>query len=260
MSISERKSNKYVFSLKDVDTDKVENQYGITLSSNITSVEEDLPTNITKLCDLINDVSIKETVSFLDDSKKKRTCNVSMIDFSTQTDVELLRYHCYWCRHPFDTRPIGCPIRYQSSCVKNKYRSHISNDMYTINENITISKRKSLVANKDIEIIHNEYYETDGVFCSFNCCKSYIKENKTKPIYQLSLMLISKMYKELTGCNIKNVTDAPSWKLLKEYGGQMNINEFRDCFNKKEYIYNGTINTFPEFRSIGNIYEDIIRF
>ena len=42
-----------------------------------------------------------------------------------------------------------------------------------------------------------EYYETDGIFCSFNCCQSYINDNKHIRLYDNSHMLLLKMYNDL---------------------------------------------------------------
>jgi hypothetical protein len=42
-----RKSNKYVFTLKNINTDTVDSKYNITLISNINHVEQ--PSNTTKL-------------------------------------------------------------------------------------------------------------------------------------------------------------------------------------------------------------------
>ena len=47
-----RKSNKYVFTLKNINTDKVDVKYNITLISNINN-NDNQPTNTTKLTHLI---------------------------------------------------------------------------------------------------------------------------------------------------------------------------------------------------------------
>ena len=91
-----RKSNKYVFTLKNINTDKVDMKYNITLMSNIN--HNDQPTNTTKLTELNIDHTM-DIISFLDESKRLYQCNISMIDFSSGKDVESFRYKCFLCKN-----------------------------------------------------------------------------------------------------------------------------------------------------------------
>lgn len=253
-----RKSNKYVFTLKNVNTEKVDNMYGIVLVSNISST--DIPDdNITHLSELNTERTVLEVVSFLDETKKVHQCTISMIDFNTGIETLLLRHNCYWCRHPFETKPIGCPVNYISSQAVKSYYSEISKDMYTIKEDITVSRRETIEDSR-ISINLREYYETDGIFCSFNCCKAYIKENKHNKLYNNSLILLMKMYNEMLGTTISVIDSAPHWRLLLEYGGHMSITEFRNCFNKTDYEKHGVIRNTPAFRSVGHLFEEKIKF
>ena len=118
----ERKSKKYTFTLKNINTEKIDTKYGITIISNIETNNErpNNTTNLSELADISNSIEI---VSFLDESKRLYQCNVSMIDFTTKKNCKSLNYHCYWCRHSFNTSPIGCPIKYNSTnAVKNYIR------------------------------------------------------------------------------------------------------------------------------------------
>ena len=134
------KKSKYTFTLMGVNVARINATYGIQNNSN-ELIEEKNSVNTTKLTELNTDKGTPEVISFLDESKKLHTCHVSMIDFQSRMDVNLLRYHCYWCRHPFETNPIGCPIKYIPSQAEKKYHSHISRDTYTIKENITEKRR-----------------------------------------------------------------------------------------------------------------------
>lgn len=253
-----RKSSKYVFTLKNVNTEKVYQKYGISLISNISSGE--IPEeNITKLSELNTDNHTPETISFLDETKKAHHCTISMIDFSTSTETLLLKYNCFWCRHPFETQPIGCPIKYISSTAVKSYYSEISKDMYTIKEDIPASRRQT-INDPRININVREYYETDGIFCSFNCCKSYIENNKHNKMYNHSLNLLMKMYNEMLGTTNSVIDEAPHWRLLREYGGHMSITDFRASFNKTAYEEHGIIKNTPCFRSIGHLFEEKIKF
>jgi len=253
------KKTKYLFILKDLDIDKIHQKYGIKLDKETSLVVND-DTTTTKLSELNNNKGFTpETISFLDESKKLHTCHVSMIDFTSKMDVNLLRYHCFWCKHPFDSRPLGCPINYVSPQVTKKYYSHISRDNYIIKENITKTRLLN-IEDKSVECSNDEYYETDGVFCSFNCCKAYINENKHNRLYDKSDMLLTKMYNNIMNTKTVIISPAPHWRILEHYGGNLNIIQFRESFNKIDYDYHGTTKLLPKFHSIGTLFEEKIKF
>jgi hypothetical protein len=62
---------------------------------------------------------------------------------------------------------------------------------------------------------------------------SYLHENCNNINYKDSGALIYMMYKTIFGeYPIKmNIRKALSWKLLKQYGGNLSIEEYRDMFN-----------------------------
>ena len=260
----ERKSKKYTFTLKNVNTEKVDTKYGITIISNIeTNIERpNNTTNLTELTDISNSLEI---VSFLDETKRLYQCNVSMIDFATKQNCKFLSYNCFWCRHSFNTTPIGCPIKYISTNVVKSYYSEISKDTYTIKENVSKMKKKIISDTVDstkysLDINEKEYYETDGIFCSFNCCKAYIKDNKHNILYENSENLLVKLYNDIHKCPDPNIVinAAPSWRLLREYGGHLSIQQFRENFNKSMFIYDGIVKNI--FKPIGTLFEEKIKF
>ena len=260
----ERKSKKYIFTLKNINTEKVDTKYGITIISNIETNNErpNNTTNLTELADISNSIEI---VSFIDETKRMYQCNVSMIDFTTKQNCKFLNYNCYWCRHPFNTTPIGCPIKYVSTNVVKSYYSEISKDTYTIKENISKMKKKIISDNEStkyfLDINEKEYYDTDGIFCSFNCCKAFIKENKHNILYENSENLLIKLYNDINNCCEPNIiiNCAPSWRLLREYGGPLSIHQFRDNFNKSIFTYDGIIKK-NIFKPIGTLFEEKIKF
>ena len=79
-----RKSNKYVFTLKNVNTEQVDQKYNISLVSNLSKINQ--PVNTTNLSELDHDKSL-DIISFLDESKRNFQCNATMIDFKTKTDI-----------------------------------------------------------------------------------------------------------------------------------------------------------------------------
>lgn len=110
------------------------------------------------------------------------------------------KYCCWYCRHnvPTDWHPLGIPIKY----------------------------------NKE-----NNAFECDGVFCSFNCIVAYLAEHNQYR-YKDSTVLLLMMYRHIFNKHrdITKISPSPSWKLLKEYGGHLSIEEYRNCImNSVEY-------------------------
>lgn len=251
---------KYTFTLNGVNILHLNTTYGIETSN--TQIEEDtsLSKNTTRLVELDKERGTPEVISFLDESKKLHTCQVSMIDFQSKMYVNLLRYHCFWCRHPFDSQPIGCPIKYVSSQAEKKYHSQISQDIYRIKENVTTKRRKDIDETDQLTLKIGEYYETDGVFCSFNCCQAWINDNKHDRIYDMSSTLLAKMYNTMMGTKMVVISPAPHWRLLEQYGGYLNIIKYRESFNKIDYKCHGITQKVPSFLPMGVLYEENIKF
>ena len=133
--------SKYVLLLKSINIDKINAKYELN-SNNPLLVDN--PSTTTKLSELSTEKGTPDVISFLDESKRSHVCNISMIDFNAKMNINLLRYHCFWCKNPFETKPIGCPINYVSEQAIKKYHSHISKDTYTIKENITSNRKEKI--------------------------------------------------------------------------------------------------------------------
>jgi len=266
------RSKKYIFTLVNINTEKIDQKYGITIVSNIFSNEKP-PDNTTSINELteMNSSAVINSISFLDETKRIYQCSVSMIDFNSGKDTEFLKYSCYWCRHPFDTRSIGCPLRYVSNKATKKYYSEVSKDNYTIKENITIMKKNILDTKQSfvfiplnnssvINVDEKSYYESDGSFCSFNCTKAFIKDNKHNPLYEHSEFLLAKLYFDMFGEKNVVINPAPHWRLLVDYGGNLTINQFRDNFSKTQYECRGILRNKDIFKPIGTLFEEKINF
>jgi len=83
----------------------------------------------------------------------------------------------------------------------------------------------------------NNKFNLIGCFCSFNCAKSYnidLNDNKYLKRNNLLNYLYYKSYNEE-----KEIIPAPNWKILKDFGGTITIEQFRDDFliNSTEFIY-----------------------
>lgn len=109
-----------------------------------------------------------------------------------------------------------------------------------------------------LKILKNNYYETDGFFCSFNCCKAFILDNKHKPMYDCSNRLLIQLYNQIYNTKITNIKEADHWRLLKKAGGPTTIDKFRDNFNHISYEYHGYISDIC--KPIGHLWEEHIKF
>lgn len=241
-------SKKYIFSLRGINIEKIEQNYNFVQSQSV----EIIPSNTTKIDDL--DCKKDKIISFLDESKSIKKCCISIIDFSVDN-----LYKCFWDKNeiPNGTSPIGCPIKYvPDKCVKT-YFSEITKDKYKISENISEQRFYEINNRNDKRITTEQkgYYETDGIFCSFNCCLSYIEEEKHNSMYRFSKMLLYQLYRDANNIDIKEIIPAPHWRLLRDFGGNLSIQEFRDGFNKIEYINHGMVS----FVSSGRLFEDKIK-
>ena len=258
---------KYIFFLKDINTEIIDQRFGIIIKSNIKTKDK-TPRNATKISDLCVNKNIHTVISFLDEAKKEHKCSISMIDFNTNNDILVsdIIYNCFWCRNfiPKTVKPIGCPIKYVASQVIKTYFSEISKDTYTIKENITANKQLILENetknNSNININNKNYYVTDGIFCSFNCCMAYITDNKIISMYNISEMLLLKMYNDIYSKEISLIENAPHWRKLIQYGGDLTIEEYRNSFNKIEYKNHGFISNIQKFNSLGIIFEEKLKF
>ena len=262
--VEKKKKKKFTFLLKNIDLDTIERKYGIVIVSNIDSKKSNLK-NTTNILDLASNED-KKYFSYLDESKKEHKCLFTMYDRLFGNLKDTTNTKCFWCRNDFTTIPIGCPIKYIPSQLVKTYYSEITKDKYIIRENISKQKTdkvENILKNKNdkkINIRKKDYYETDGLFCSFNCCLAFIEDNSHIPLYIDSKMLLSKMFYGLFDTK-EEIIKASSWRLLKDYGGNYTIEEFRNNFNKVEYTdISNIVKNLPSCKSVGFLYEEKIKF
>ena len=252
--IKEKKNKKkhYTFSLKNVDISKIDNKYGISIAQNLQSIET--PKNATSIDNLQISAKHNNYIPFIDKSKKHY---VSMIDSISKQKLQCSC--CFWCRHSFEHVPIGCPIRYVNSYAVQHHVSEITKEKYSI---VHKMPKNVLLNNSNTSQVTNDYYETDGCFCSFNCCMAFIQDNTHNSLYVNSKYLLMKMYAEIfSQTKLSKIQPAPSWKLLKVYGGFMGITEFRNSFGHYIYIDNQyRISSLPKTIPIGHVFEEHIIF
>lgn len=256
--MKKERRNRYVFSLRDVNIEKVDNRYGL---DSMSLSEDIIPENTTKLVDLDITNKTPEVVSFLDESKRLRRCKVSMINIKRLNNPgNTHQCRCFWDRNiiPKNIQIIGCPVKYIPSRANKKYYSEMTKDHIHINEPITEKRISEINKRCDtrLSVIENSYYETDGAFCSFNCVMAFIKDNKRNSLYRDSEMLLLQLYQDLNDTKILEITPAPHWRNLIDHGGNMTIDQFRESFNQKEYVNYGIITCM----SLGRLYEERYKF
>ena len=258
-------TKKRTFMLKSINTqqivDSIKAEYGLTLTSNLTKKEESSFTKTTKISDIITTVEQENSISFLDENKKHLKCTASMVEFSSKKTLpENTHVYCFWDKHPFQSRPLGCPIKFVNSMLEKSYTSHITKDKYYMKENITKNKLEYIMqetkdqnSHIDIQPVENNYYLTYGIFCSFNCVLAFIKENNHDLFYRESFCLLHSLYEDLTGEKVKKMTPSPHWRLLKNFGGPMTIEEYRKSFNMVDYEF---MFNLRDIKSISKIYKE----
>lgn len=249
---------KRTFMLKNVDIRVTNMKYGLVIVSNIEKDAND-STKTTKIADIFT-TDVETSVSFLDENKKNYKCAISMLEWSTQKKLpDQTSIKCFWCKSSFKTKPIGCPITFCNSMIEKSYVSHITKDKYFMKENINKKKLESALETDgiDIEPIKKDYYLTDGCFCSFNCILAFIKDNKHDMFYKDSQSLLHSLYYQMIGKKVGKLIPAPHWRLLKDFGGQLDIEEFRRTFNVIDYDFMFRIRDLREMRTISNVYKEI---
>lgn len=248
-----KKEKNYNFTITNICLNSVDLRYGFIANDSVETK------NITKLTDLNTNKCIPITISFFGEGKESHKCNVSMIDFTSKSNTNSLRYHCFWCKNPFDTLGIGCPISFVPKKFSRKYTSIINQNKYVIEEDTT---KDSLPDDTTLNLVGEAYYQTDGVFCSFNCCSAYIADNNKNPLYTNSRVLLINMYNDMFTKQIKTIPPAPHWKTLTHYGGHLSISEFRESLVNVEYKNQGCMRhvEVPNQVSLVTLFEKKLKF
>lgn len=123
----------------------------------------------------------------------KRTEDVRMVRIFKDRMPENTDVWCWWCCHQFDSRPLAIPIQYDS--IKDKFLLM-------------------------------------GVFCSFSCCKAYTLSSQiyNKPIITSNIKIMAKRM----GINYnERIVPAPPRQILKVFGGDLTIEQFRSMSTHK---------------------------
>lgn len=183
--------SQYVKNRKNIEVFNEEEDEGLPLT--LISPEED----DVSMVDILHEKS-KRAYYFLDARKTQIKVWPNMVDATLAGSLPVSTTKlCWWDRHPFQNKPLGCPLRYIPGKEKDTY-------------------------------------ETEGYFCGFPCCKAYIINQRAEIKYKESLALLSMMFMSFYG-KLDYIPIAPTWKVLKDYGGHLTIQEYKSAIGRLEY-------------------------
>lgn len=243
--MSEENSTQYIFKLTEIDVIKILEKYyefkvtdedsGIVLPSLMEDESECKELNVTSLLHETSD----RYITWLDPLHSEVKMWIHMKDFTTGSLPITTDKPCWWCRESFQTHPIGAPLKYHPHVKEGKIYDVCKCNLDKLNFNSET----------------NDFFETEGIFCSFPCVKAWISEKaKTDVKYRHSGELLTQLYYKLYG-KIEILPKAPSWKLINKWGGHLTINEFRNTYCTLHYIFTES-STKPFMYSIGHYIEE----
>lgn len=246
MTSKSKGSEKYVFMLHDIDINDINKRYCL-YDKKATGLNTQEPTYETTNIQELD--SNPPKMVLVDECKSKHDCHISIVD-SNNCNKMLC---CFWCRNKIDnsTISIGCPIQYIGDKAIKTYKSELSKNVYSIIQDIPNGERVLHLENTKTHRI--DKYIVDGSFCSFNCCLSYIEDNTHLSIYTHSKMLLFQLFMSIFPDKNINIKPSPHWRLLKEYGGHLTLDKFRENIDTIQYVYHGHI--LP-FTPIQHMYEE----
>jgi len=159
---------------------------------------------------------------FFDSKKIKIKLWPIMMDHTTDNVLSLFTNKpCRNCHHQYETHPIGCPVSYFPHDPSPENPKRIKIESFLKENNFPMDK--------------TDFFETEFMFCSFPCIKSYImsflSKNPQSYKYTNSLSYMYLLYKKIfnvTGNEIL-IPSANPIEALACYGGHLKIDEYRDC-------------------------------
>lgn len=243
IEMTRKESKKRILFLEGVNAEEVEKRFKEQQSEDEfadypeRSDDEGVGRLTTKLSDLNTGNNIPNFITFLDPSKNKIKVWITMRDYINYGPLpERTDIWCYWCKHPFNTSPIGLPIKYYEEGEIVEYKDTLikvpKDDTAKPTPKSSRNRKKKSKPKKNVE---DDYFETYGIFCSFNCAEAYRIEKKHEPLFRESKQLLRFLYFKLYN-NFVDITPAHHYEAcLKVFGGKLSIKEFRKSFCKVVY-------------------------
>lgn len=172
------------------------------------------------------------------DVKNRIRIYTTMIDAHQQKCLpQSTNKPCWWCGYEFETIPLGIPLCYHPHTDKT------SSDIH------------KFLTSRNFQAQTNDFFETDGLFCSFPCCKAHLVANGFKGKYKNSFSLLTLLHVKLYG-DINVIPSAPPRELLEKWGGSLTIEEYRNKFGRYQYFKTPNIKR-PFMFSISSIIEEV---
>lgn len=110
------------------------------------------------------------------------------------------------------------------------------------------------------EHYYNDTFYSSGFFCSYNCACAFNIDINDENVSKRN-SLLNYLYKKTYNITI-DIIPAASWKILKDFGGSISIDDFRDNFtyNTMNYLYikPPSISRISYVEKVPIIEEDII--
>jgi hypothetical protein len=210
-------------------------------------------------------IETNEKIKIYDEIKRQK----ELWTYPYDLNKNLSQIRCHWDHHTFDNTQsnyVVCPLNYTPKQVAIKGQNEINTHIGDVNSTTTINSfiiKENIPRCKDINNLEDKsasklissaikynsniknlievtsgYYETDGVFCSPECCLAFINNEKSKAggsKYIDSERLLHSML-GLT----QRILPANHYRLLESYGGKLTIEQFRNNNKSVKYEYHGT--------------------
>ena len=253
----------------DIDNRIIQKSFNNNISTNHTFIQNSVPNvsmsvNNTKIDDSINSMYSIDDISLI----KSKLIPDSFLFFDYKNKEVPLYYNCrnhktlealplktnilcYWCRHSFNTCPIGIPVNYHPSEYIQEFskldflcKGGTGNDAFgkknIIKTKLTIKQREKYENNiKEGKmsgyIIKKEYFDVDGIFCSFNCAYAFVKDSK-EFIYRDSYTYLLRLAKLVYGRDVE-IKPSLHWRMLTIFGGNMDIDIYRKASVNLDIVY-----------------------
>ena len=199
--------------------------------------------NIKEVDDLIN--TEEEKIIFHLPITIEEVNNVEVVDVSVDTDIFIKSEKDIFCskiniKNDSDlTETLKTSISITNQTCANNSIHKIATHNLIFSQNTKCWWCRNCFNTPGLELPEDYYNETffcTGNYCSFNCMKKYnleLNDSLTWKRDSLINLFYFKLYNKYTEIN-----PAPHWITLKEYGGCLTLEEFRNNFiiNSKEYI------------------------
>src|SRR5436190_4760624 len=122
------------FSLKIANIDQVHTTYKLVENVSLpvfTASTVSHPENTTLLTEL--NTGSRSHSSYTENGKR---FYITMVDDLKKTEIRPDTF-CFWCRHPFTTQGIGCPVKYVTSKISKACMSEVTKEKFVIQQKVS---------------------------------------------------------------------------------------------------------------------------